>query len=72
MPEFDIARGRSVDGTQAFELSIGQNDTVKRCVADEQQALTQLQTQWSQFLARTNRNAPRKPTLAARRIMSTS
>ena len=27
----------------------GQNETVKRCVADEQQALTQLQTQWSQF-----------------------
>ena len=49
VPKFDIARGCRVDSTQAYDLSIGQNETVKRCVADEQQALTQLQTQWSQF-----------------------
>jgi len=50
VPKFDIARGCRLDSTQALDLSTGQNETVKRCVADEQQALTQLQTQWSQFL----------------------
>jgi hypothetical protein len=50
VPKFDIARGCRLDSTQAFDLSTGQNETVKRCVADEQQALTQLQTQWYQFL----------------------
>ena len=49
VPKFDIARGCRLDSTQAFDLSAGLNETVKRCVADEQQALTQLQTQWSQF-----------------------
>lgn len=49
VPKFYIARGCRVDSTQAFDLSTGQNETVKRCVADEQQALTQLQTQWPQF-----------------------
>ena len=49
VPKFDIARGCRLDSTQAFDLSTGQNETVKRCVADEQRALTQLQTQWSQF-----------------------
>ena len=49
VPEFDMARGCRLDSTQAFDLSTGQNETVKRCVADEQQAVTQLQTQWSQF-----------------------
>jgi hypothetical protein len=50
VPKFDIARGCRLDSTQALDLNTGQNETVKRCVADEQQALTQLQTQWSQFL----------------------
>ena len=49
VPKFDIARGCPVDSSQAFDLSVGLNETVKRCVADEQQALTKLQTQWSQF-----------------------
>ena len=49
VPKFDIARGCRVDSTQAFDLSVGLNETVKRCVADEQQALAQLQTQWSQY-----------------------
>ncbi len=49
VPKFDIERGCRLDSTLA-DLSTGQNETVKRCVADEQQALTQLQTQWSQFL----------------------
>jgi hypothetical protein len=49
VPKFDIARQCRLDSTQAFDLSAGLNETVKRCVADEQQAMTQLQTQWSQF-----------------------
>ena len=49
VPKYDIARGCRVDSTQALDLSTGQNETVKRCVADEQQALAQPQTQWSHF-----------------------
>ena len=49
VPKFDISRGCRLDSTQAFDLSVGQNETVKRCVADEQQAQAKLQTQWSQF-----------------------
>ena len=49
VPKFDIPSGCRVDSTQAFDLSVGLNETVKRCVADEQRALTKLQTQWSQF-----------------------
>ena len=49
VPKFDIARGCRVDSTQAFDLSAGLNETVKRCVADEQQALAQLEKQWSEF-----------------------
>jgi hypothetical protein len=49
VPKFDVARQCRLDSTQAFDLNAGLNETIKRCVADEQQALTQLQTQWSQF-----------------------
>jgi hypothetical protein len=49
VPKFDIARQCRLDSTQAFDLSAGLNETVKKCVADEQQALTQLGTQWAQF-----------------------
>jgi hypothetical protein len=49
VPKFDIARGCRLDSTQAFDLNTGQNETVKRCIADEQRAQAQLQKQWSQF-----------------------
>ena len=49
VPKFDIDRQCRLDSTEAFDLNAGLNETVKRCVADEQRALTQLQTQWSQF-----------------------
>lgn len=52
VPRFDMERGCRLDSTQAFDLSAGMNETIKRCVADEQQALAQLQTQWSQFRER--------------------
>jgi hypothetical protein len=49
VPKYDIARGCRVDSTQAFDLSTGQNETIKKCVSDEQGAMAQLETQWSQF-----------------------
>ena len=50
VPQYDIARGCRLDSTQAFDLNTGQNETIKRCVSDEQRAMAQLQTQWSQFV----------------------
>jgi hypothetical protein len=45
VPKFNIERGCKVDST-ASGLEV---ESVKSCVHDEQQALDQLQTQWSQF-----------------------
>jgi hypothetical protein len=50
VPEFDIQRGCKVDSTVAFDLNAGLNETIKRCVSDEQQAKGQLQSQWSGFI----------------------
>ena len=44
--QIHIALGCRVDGTQAFDLNTGLNETDKRCVADEQGAMAQLQTQF--------------------------
>jgi hypothetical protein len=49
VPKFNIGRGCKVDSTAAFDLNAGLNETIKRCVSDEQQAKDQLQTQWSGF-----------------------
>jgi hypothetical protein len=49
VPKFDIGRECRLDSSQAFDLSAGLDETVKRCVTDEQRALTELQTQWPQF-----------------------
>jgi hypothetical protein len=49
VPKFNIARGCKVDSTAAFDLNAGLNETIKRCVSDEQQAKDQLQAQWSGF-----------------------
>jgi hypothetical protein len=48
VPKFNIERGCKVDST-ASSLDTGLDETIKRCVHDEQQAQDQLQTQWSQF-----------------------
>jgi hypothetical protein len=48
VPKFNIERGCKVDST-ASSLATGLDETIKRCVHDEQQAQDQLQTQWSQF-----------------------
>jgi hypothetical protein len=42
VPKFNIARGCKVDSTTAFDLNTGLNETIKRCVHDEQQAKDQL------------------------------
>ena len=51
VPAFDIERGCRVDSTQAFDLSTGLNETLKRCAADERRARAQLRTQWHRFRA---------------------
>jgi hypothetical protein len=51
VPAFDIDRGCRVDSTQAFDLSTGLNETLKRCAADERRARAQLRTQWPRFRA---------------------
>ena len=48
IPKFNIERGCKVDSTST-DLSLGLDETIKRCVQDEQKALDLLQTQWSQF-----------------------
>ena len=48
VPKFNIERGCKVDSS-ASSLDTGLDETIKRCVHDEQQAQDQLQTQWSQF-----------------------
>jgi hypothetical protein len=50
VPKFNIERGCKVDST-ASSLATGLDETMKKCVHDEQQAQDQLQTQWSQFAA---------------------
>ena len=47
VPKFDIARGCRLDNTAASGLA--EEEPLRKCVSDEQQALQQLQTQWSQF-----------------------
>jgi hypothetical protein len=49
VPKFNIARGCKVDSTAAFDLNSGLNETIKRCVSDEEKAKDQLQAQWSEF-----------------------
>ena len=51
VPKFDIARGCKIDSTSAFDLNSGMNETIKKCVSDEQQAKGQLETQWAGFIA---------------------
>ena len=72
VPKFDIARGCRLDSTQAFDLSTGQNETVKRCVADEQRADSTANAMVSISWFGQGCNALGKPTLAARRVISTS
>jgi hypothetical protein len=49
VPKYDIAKGCRADSTAAFDLNAGLDETIKRCITDEQQALSQLQAQWTQF-----------------------
>ena len=47
VPRFDIARGCRLDSAASSGLT--EEQPLKKCISDEQQALQQLQTQWSQF-----------------------
>ena len=51
VPKFDITRGCRADATNTSGLNVGQDETTKNCIRDEQTALGQLQAQWSQFAA---------------------
>jgi hypothetical protein len=48
VPKFDIARGCRLDN--AASSGLAEEQPLKKCVSDEQQALQQLQSQWSQFV----------------------
>ena len=47
VPKFDIARGCRIENTASSGLA--EELPLQKCVSDEQQALQELQTQWSQF-----------------------
>jgi hypothetical protein len=47
VPKFDIARGCRLDSAASSGLT--EEQSLKKCISDEQQALQQLQTNWSQF-----------------------
>jgi hypothetical protein len=47
VPRFDIARNCRLDNAASSDLT--EEESLKKCISDEQQALKQLQTQWSQF-----------------------
>jgi hypothetical protein len=47
VPKFDIARGCRLDN--AASAGLAEEQPLKKCVSDEQQARQQLQAQWSQF-----------------------
>jgi hypothetical protein len=47
VPKLDIARGCRLDNAASSGLT--EEQPVKKCVSDEQQARQQLQMQWSQF-----------------------
>jgi hypothetical protein len=49
VPKYNIQRGCRVDDTSTSNLNVGLDETTKSCIKDEQAALGQLQTQWSQF-----------------------
>jgi len=49
VPQFNIERGCRADNTNTSGLSVGMDESTKRCIYDEQAAQDQLQAQWSEF-----------------------
>jgi hypothetical protein len=47
VPKFDVARNCRLDNSASSGLA--DDESLRKCISDEQQALQQLQTQWSQF-----------------------
>lgn len=72
VPKYDIVRGCRLDSTQAFDLNAGMNESVKRCVADEQERWRNCKRNGPNSARPTKGYAPGKPTSAARRAMWTS
>jgi hypothetical protein len=54
VPTFDVARNCKLDVAATAGLSVDQS--VKRCVSDEQKARQQLASQWSKFSSRLLKN----------------
>jgi hypothetical protein len=48
VPQFDMRRGCKIDSSPDANFSM--NETIKRCVEDEQNAKARLQTQWASFI----------------------
>jgi hypothetical protein len=48
VPQFDMLRGCKIDSSADSNFSM--NETIKRCVDDEQNAKSQLQTEWASFI----------------------
>jgi hypothetical protein len=51
VPRFDISRNCRVENTSNYDLSIGLDESTKKCIHDEEVARNQLQRRWSQFTA---------------------
>lgn len=49
VPKFDIQRQCRAESANDYDPDDGLNKTIKVCVWDEQQALSQLQAQWTEF-----------------------
>jgi hypothetical protein len=48
VPKFNIERGCKADNTTGSNLNTGLDESTRKCVQDEQQALNQLQSLWLQ------------------------
>ena len=49
VPKFDVQKECRADSAEAYNLDAGLDATIKSCVADEQEALSKLQAQWTEF-----------------------
>ena len=47
VPKFDVQKQCRADSVDTYD--VGLNATIKICVADEQEALSKLQAQWTEF-----------------------
>ena len=55
VPKFDITRGCRADATNTSGLNVGQDETTKNCIRDEQTALGRFRRSGSNLLRRIER-----------------